>query len=132
NDNGLRNLLEQIFFIRGDATIMLNTIQGVETLTAHWNLKAFGLVIIDTAALGACESEQQRMACRLLARWTTAHPMLPCLLLGTVFQKYAILSTCTRIVRFVVKPCHLDDLVEAIEGAFLLQVRPDNAACHES
>ena len=115
NDNGLRNLLEQIFIIRGDTTVIVRTIQDAEITTKRWELAMCRLVIIDTDALGMGETEQKHMACRVLEDWTTKYPMLPFLFLGTLLQKYALLTIRADIMQFVVKPFHLDNLVDAIE-----------------
>jgi len=115
-DDGLRNLFEQLFMIRGDTIGIVSNLQGAKTTLEQWVPVTCRLVIIDTAALGTSEVEQQHGACRLLEAWTTQYPMLPVLFLGTILQKYPILAIRTHLVQFIVKPCRLDDLVEALDN----------------
>ena len=115
HDNGLRNLLEQIFIIRGDPIVIVRTLQDAEIAIERWDSATCRLVIIDTAALGRCETEQKHTACRILEDWTTTYPTLPFVFLGTLLQKYALLAIRADIMRFIVKPFRLDDLIDAIE-----------------
>lgn len=115
NDNGLRNLFEQLFIIRGDTIVIVRNLQGAKTTLERWAPATCRLVIIDTAALGTSEVEQQHGASCLLEVWSTRYPMMPVLLLGTILQKYPILAIRTHLVQFIVKPCHVDDLVEALD-----------------
>lgn len=115
NEDGLRNLFEQLFMIRGNTIVIVSSLQGANTSLERWAPAICRLFIIDTAALGTYEVEQQYRACRLLEGWRTTHPTLPVLFLGTILQKYPILARRANLVRFIVKPVHLDDLVEAID-----------------
>ena len=118
NNNVLLNLLEQVFIVLGDATVMVSTLKAAEATLEHWALATCKLVIIDTAVLGMEETEQTRVACHLLEDWTTTYAMLPFLFLGTLLQKYALLAIRADIMRFVVKPFSLEELVDAIENVY--------------
>jgi DNA-binding NtrC family response regulator len=127
HDDAIRNLLEQIFIIRDVQVLIAETVQGAEAIIHQWGLSTFGLVIIDTAALGKYEMEQKRVACRLLEEWTTAHPALPFLFLGTVLQKHAIYPIRADIVRVLVKPFRLDELVNVVDDLYPEQHHPNTS-----
>jgi hypothetical protein len=114
-DQRLRNLLEQIFIVRGDRTVTVNTIPGAKTTTEPCEPAMYRLVIVDTAALRMCETEQKHRACRVLEDRSTKCPTLPFLFLGNLLQKYSLLAIRGDMPRFIAKPLHLDDLVGAIE-----------------
>jgi len=124
HDDAMRNLLEQVFIIRDVQILIAETVQDAEAIMNRWGLPAFGLVIIDTAALGEYELDQKQMACRLLEEWTTAHPALPFLFLGTVLQKHAIYPIRADIVRVLVKPFRLDELVDVVDDFYPEQHYP--------
>jgi DNA-binding NtrC family response regulator len=125
HDDAIRNLLEQVFIIRDVQILIAETVLGAEAIINLWGLPAFGLVIIDTAALGEYESDQKHMACRILEEWTTTHPALPFLFLGTVFQKYALYLMRANIVRVLVKPFRLDELVDVVDNLYPGQPSPN-------
>jgi DNA-binding NtrC family response regulator len=118
-DETMRNLLEQVFMIRDVQVVIAVTVQGAEASIDLWDVGTFGLVIIDTAALGECESDQKHVACHILENWTATHPTLPFLFLGTILQKHAIHMIRADIVRILVKPFRLDELVDAIDELYL-------------
>jgi DNA-binding NtrC family response regulator len=124
HDDAIRNLLEQVFIIRDVQILIAETVQGAEAIINLWGLSMFGLVIIDTAALGEYEMDQKRVACRILEEWTTAHPALPFLFLGTVLQKHAIYPIRADIVRVLVKPFRLDELVDVVDDLYPEQHHP--------
>jgi hypothetical protein len=107
--------------------LIAETRQGAEAIISLWGWPRLGLVIIDTAALGEHEWDQKRVACCILEEWTTIHPTLPFLFLGTVLQKHAILLIRADIVRVLVKPLRLDELVDVVDHLCLEQ-RCSNAS----
>jgi DNA-binding NtrC family response regulator len=113
-DDGLRNLLEQIFHIDGVKMVLAETVSAAEAIINVWGLAAFGLMIIDTAALGANETEQKQEVCRLLEEWIIQHPELAFLILGTVLQKHAVHLIRADKVGVLVKPFRLEELVEQV------------------
>ena len=114
-DGVMRNLLEQVFIIRDVQIVTAATVQGAEAIINLWGLGAFGLVIIDTEALGDCEVDQQHITGRILQAWTAAHPRLPFIVLGSLFQKHAVHMSRANGVRVLVKPFRLDELIDAID-----------------
>jgi DNA-binding NtrC family response regulator len=130
-DDGLRNLFEQLFMIRGDTIVIVSNLQGAKTTLERWAPATCRLVIIDTTTLGTSEVEQQRRACRLLEAWSIRYPMLPVLFLGTILQKYPILAIRFHLVQFIVKPCHLDDLVAALDTLCPRQDLPYSPLYHQ-
>lgn len=131
-DDAIRNLLEQVFMIRDVQIAVAATAQGAEALVDLWGLNTFGLVIIDTAALGEHESDQKHVACRILAGWTTANPALPFLFLGTILQKHALYTIRADIMRVLVKPFRLDELVDAVDDLYLGKHCPNTSLSHGS
>ena len=119
HDETMRNLLEQIFMIRDVQVVIAATVQAAEASINLGGVGTFGLVLIDIAALGECESDQKNVACRILEDWTATNPTLPFLLLGTFLQKHAIHMIRADIVRALVKPFRLDELVDAIDELYL-------------
>lgn len=117
-DDGLRNLLEQIFHIDHVQIVLAATVPAAEAIINLWGFAAFGLIIIDTAALGENETEQKQEVCRLLEEWTARHPSLSFLILGTVLQKHAVHLICADRVRVLVKPFRLEDLVDQVNDLY--------------
>ncbi len=117
-DDGLRNLLEQIFHIDHVKIVLAATVPAAEAIINLWGLAAFGLMIIDTAALGANEAEQKQEVCRLLEEWTARHPQLSFLILGTVLQKHAVHLIRADTVGVLVKPFRLEDLVSQVNDLY--------------
>lgn len=117
-DDVVRNLLEQVFIIRGIPIVIAASAPGAKAIVDLWGLSAFGLVIIDTAALGARESDQQHAVCRMLGEWTVANSRLSFILLGTLFQKHALHRFQAPVVHVLVKPFRLDELVDTIDELY--------------
>ncbi len=118
-DNIIRNLLEQVFIVRDIQIVIAATIHGAKAIIDLWGLRPFGLVIVDIAALGACESDQQLVGYRALEAWTAANARLPFIFLGTFFQKHAVQRIRADAVRVLVKPLHADELIDAIDELYL-------------
>jgi DNA-binding NtrC family response regulator len=125
HEDAIRNLLEQVFIIRDVQILIAETVQGAKAIINLWGLPTFGLVIIDTAALGEYELDQKRLACRILEEWTATYPALPFLFLGTVLQKHAIYLIRADIVRVLVKPFRLDKLVDVVDDFYPEQHHPN-------
>jgi DNA-binding NtrC family response regulator len=113
-DQKLRNLIEQLFIIDGVKTLTATTVEEIETLIVQVGLARLVLVIIDTAAFGADEFQQQQRSCRVLRTWTVKYLGLPYLVIGSVLQRASMLSEHTEIVQFLVKPFRLNELVSAV------------------
>ena len=132
HDDASRNLLEQVFLIRDvQVVVVAATVQRAEAIIERWGLASFGLVIIDTAALGACDAEQKHVACCIVEDWTAKAPTLPFLVLGTFLQKHEMHTIRADRVRFLVKPFRLDDLVDAVDNLYLGKRRL-NASLHHN
>ena len=117
-DDGLRNLLEQIFHVYDVKIVIALTGQAAEAIVDFWGLPAFGLIVIDTAALGTNDAEQKREVCHLLEEWTHQHPNLAFLILGTLFQKHAVHMIRADTVRVLVKPFRLEELVDRVNDLY--------------
>jgi DNA-binding NtrC family response regulator len=113
-DQKLRNLIEQLFIIDGVKTLTATTVEEIETLIVQVGLARLVLVIIDTAAFGADELQQQQRSGRVLRTWTVKYLGLPYLVIGSVLQRASMLSEHTEIVQFLVKPFRLNELVSAV------------------
>ncbi len=124
HDDAIRNLLEQVFIIRDVQIVIAATVQGAEAIVDLWGLGTFGLVIIDTAALGECDLDQNHMACRVLEDWTATNSTLSFLFLGTILQKHAMHMIQAEIVRVLVKPFRLDELVDAVDDLYSAPLCP--------
>jgi DNA-binding NtrC family response regulator len=118
-DQKLRNLIEQLFIIDGVKTLTATTVEEIETLIVRVGLAQLVLVIIDTAAFGADEFQQQQRSCRVLRTWTVKYLGLPYLVIGSVLQRASMLSEHTEIVQFLVKPFRLNELVSAVRRLWL-------------
>lgn len=118
HDDVLRNLLEQVFLIRSIQIVIAATVNGAEAIASLWGWGAFGLIIVDTEALGEGELDQQHIACHVLEEWTTATPSLPFIFLGTLLQKHALHLIRADGVRILVRPFRLDELVEVIDDLY--------------
>ncbi len=132
-DDVIRNLLEQVFIIRDIQIVIAATAEGAEAIVDLWGLNAFGLVVIDTAAFGESESDQQHVACRMSEAWTAVNPRLPFIWLVTFLQKQDVQMAQADRVRVLVKPFRVDELVDAIEtlywGKRCLAPSPRPPAC---
>jgi DNA-binding response OmpR family regulator len=116
NERAMQNLFEQLFIIYGAKTVIAETGQAAKAIIAQMGLTTFSLIVIDTAALEACELYRQHMACQLLQDWTAEHSDIPLLFIGTVLQKHAILAIRADTVMFLVKPFQLDEVVDAVRA----------------
>jgi len=114
NDRAMRNLLEQLFIIYGAKTVIAETGQAAKAIIAQMGLTTFSLIVIDTAALEACELYTHHVACQLLQDWTAEHPDIPVLFIGTGIQKHAILALRADTVMFLVKPFQLHEVVDEL------------------
>ena len=100
----IQNLVEQICLIVGHRTVTAATVDEAHALIAQSSRDAFTLAVIDTAALGASDQQQQRVARQLWQDWTTAYPRLPLVCVGTRPSSNAFLAHCTDISVFLEKP----------------------------
>jgi hypothetical protein len=105
--------------IRDVQVVIAATVQAAEASINLEGVGTFGLFLIDIAALGECESDQKNVACRLLKDWTATNPTLPFLFFGTLLQKHGMHMIQAEIVRVLVKPFRLDELVDAIDELYL-------------
>ena len=117
-DDLIQNLLEQVLLIRDIQIVTVATVQEAEAIVALSGLGVFGLVIIDTAALGENEADQQHESSRVVEAWTAANPSLPFILLGTFLQKHGVHMIRSDRVYVLVKPFRLDELVDAIDQLY--------------
>lgn len=97
----IRHRIERVCgYVRGK-TVAAASWHDAHAIAAQENLRAFSLVVIDTADPAQEALYPTRMACRLLQAWTAASPLLPFLCLGPASQKHALLRIRADIVRFV-------------------------------
>jgi DNA-binding NtrC family response regulator len=100
----IRNLVEQVCRIDGYRTVTVVTVEEVYALSARRGKDAFGLAVIDTAALGVCDQQQQRQVFQLWQDWRATSPGLPLVFVGTMAQRQAFRKQRTGIGGFLVKP----------------------------
>jgi len=100
----IQNLVEQICLIDGHRTVTAATVDEAHALIAQSSRDAFALAVIDTAALGASDQQQQRVVCQLWQDWTAAYPGLPLVFVGTRSSSNAFLAHCADISVFLEKP----------------------------
>ena len=100
----IQNLVEQVCLIDGHPTVTAATVEDAHALTAQGGRDAFSLSVIDTAALGASDQQQQHMARQLWQDWSDAYPRLPLLFVGTMSPNYDFVAHRTDIGGFLEKP----------------------------
>ncbi|MDH3601189.1 MAG: hypothetical protein OEU26_16335 [Candidatus Tectomicrobia bacterium] len=100
----IQNLVEQVCLIDGYRTVTAATVEEAHALTAQGGRDAFALGVVDTAALGTCDQQQQRIAHQLWQDWTTSYPDLPLVFVGTMSQNDAFLEHRADTGAFLEKP----------------------------
>ena len=100
----IRNIVEQVCLIDGHTTVTAATVEEAHALTAQRGGDAFALAVIDTAALGGSDQQQQQMVLQLWQAWRVTYPDLPLVFVGTMFQNDAFPSQGANNGGFLRKP----------------------------
>jgi DNA-binding response OmpR family regulator len=100
----IQNLVEQVCLIDGYRTVTAATVEDAHALAAQRGRDAFVLGVIDTAALGASDQQQQHAARQLWQDWSAAYPRLPLMFVGTRSPNYDFVAHRPDIGGFLEKP----------------------------
>ena len=99
----VQNLVEQVCHIDGHASAPASSLQDAYALIAQGGQDAFGLAVIDAAALGLGDSQQQ-LAHQLWLDWRTAYPGLPVMIVGAQPPNEAVAANRADGGGFLEKP----------------------------
>ena len=100
----IQNLVEQVCLIDGYRTVTAATVEDAHALTAQGGRDAFALSVIDTAALGTSDQQQQHSARQLWQDLIAAYPGRPLLFVGTMSPNYDFVAHRPDIGGFLEKP----------------------------
>ena len=100
----IQNLVEQVCLIDGYRTVTAATVEDAHALAAQRGKDAFVLGVIDTAALGVSDQQQQHAARQLWQDWSAAYPGLPLMFVGTRSPNYDFVAHRPDIGGFLEKP----------------------------